>query len=254
MADFVVFTSYGNDSIALLQLLTEYRLPQQRKVVAMYSDTGWASEDWAERVERAEAYAQSHGIETVRTQAVGFEDLVRQRKMFPRGQAQFCTSVLKIFPAQEWLAANDPDHRAICVNGVRRAESLRRRETPVFVPISAAHDGRPLWSPLAEFSTEDRDALLGRAGFEVLPHRSKECSPCIFANRGDLRGVSAERINTIKAIETDLGGRTMYRPKAYAGATGIDEVIRWANSERGQYSPTPDPYDEPDCDSGFCGA
>jgi 3'-phosphoadenosine 5'-phosphosulfate sulfotransferase (PAPS reductase)/FAD synthetase len=261
LTDYVAFTSYGNDSLALLQLIREYRLPEQRKVVALYSDTGWASEEWSERVEKAEAFAQSIGIETARTESVGFEALVRDRKIFPRGQAQFCTSVLKIFPAQKWLKDNDPEALAICMNGVRRAESLRRRETPVFTPLSAAHGDRALWSPLAEFSDEARNVLIERTGFDVLPHRSKECNPCIFANRGDLRGVPSRRVDTIRTIEQDLGDRTMYRPKAYAGAHGIDEVIAWANAERGQFKGSdfipnkapPVDDDEADCDSGFCG-
>lgn len=252
MTDFVVFSSYGNDSIALLQLLSEYRLPAQRRVSVLYSDTGWADPAWTSRVAEAEEWATSLGFQTHRTESLGFEALVRQRKIFPRGQAQFCTSVLKILPAQRWLDDNDPDKQATCLNGVRRAESLRRRDTPIFVPISDAHGGRSLWSPLAEFSDEDRDALIVRTGFEPLPHRSMECSPCIFANRADLRKVSEERIDTIRTIESDLGGRTMYRPKAYAGAGGIDEVIKWAKSERGQYK-APEEH-EADCDSGFCGA
>ena len=251
MTDYVVFSSYGNDSIALIQLLSEYRLPSQRNVTVLYSDTGWADPSWAERVDKAELWAQALSFNTVRTETIGFEALVRARKIFPRGQAQFCTSVLKIFPAQEWLKENDYEGQMICVNGVRRAESLRRRGTPVFTPISDAHGGRPLWSPLAEFSDEDRNILIERAGFEVLPHRSMECSPCIFSSRADLRKVSEDRIDTIRQIEQDLGGRTMFRPKAYAGAEGIDEVIRWAQSERGQYKPLDE---EPDCDSGFCGA
>lgn len=249
---YVVFCSYGNDSLALLQLLSEYRLTEQRKVAVVYSDTGWADQTWVQRVDAGEAWAASKGFDCHRTSSIGFLDLVKQRKMFPRGMAQFCTSELKIYPAQRWMDENDPDKRAVCVNGVRRAESQRRANTPIYVPISDAHGGRPLWSPLAEFSNEDRDAMIAKTGFDVLPHRSMECSPCIFSSRADLRQVPAARVDEIRAVEQALGGRTMFRPKAYAGAVGIDEVMRWARSERGQYKPGTD--DEADCDSGFCGA
>lgn len=137
----------------------------------------------------------------------------------------------------------------MCVNGVRRAESLRRRDTPAFVPISDAHGGRPLWSPLAEFSTTDRDALIERAGFEVLPHRSEECSPCIFSSRADLRRMPESRVAEIEEVERELGV-VMFRPKAYAGATGIREIVRWAAAEPRQYKA---PEEDADCDSGFCG-
>lgn len=110
--------------------------------------------------------------------------------------------------------------------------------------------------PLAEFDDEARNALIERAGFEVLPYRSEECHPCIFSARADLRRVAKERVDQIRAIETDLGV-TMFRPKAYMGAKGIDEVMKWARSERGQYrSPEleREVEEEADCDSGFCGA
>ena len=251
--EYVVFCSYGNDSIALLQLLSEYQLQRQAKVYVLYSDTGWADPDWEDRVNRGEAWATAKGFHCARTTSIGFPDLVRKKKIFPRGLAQFCTSELKIYPAQRWLDQNDPHKRAVCINGVRRAESQRRANTPVYVPKSDAHGGRPLWSAMAEFSHEDRDAMIAKTGFEVLPHRSMECSPCIFANRKDLRCVSQQRVDQIRALEAELGdGRTMFKPKAKGGAIGIDEVMRWAWSDHGKYSPLDN--DVEDCDSGFCGA
>jgi hypothetical protein len=103
---------------------------------------------------------------------------------------------------------------------------------------------------LVEFSDDDRNALIARTPFEMLPHRSLECSPCIFSSRADLRNVSETRIAEIEQLESDVG-RVMFRPKAYAGADGVREVIRWAQSDRGKYKP--DVEEEPDCDSGFCG-
>lgn len=250
MTDFVLFTSWGNDSIAAAQLIHEYGLPRQRRCVALFSDTGWAEPAWLDRVAEAEEWAQGLGFATHRTQSIGFADLARKRKTFPRGLMQFCTGELKIEPAKRWLEQHDPEIRAIAVNGVRRAESLRRAHTPVFTPISDSHGGRSLWSPLAEFSDEDRNALIARTPFELLPHRSMECSPCIFSSRADLRNVSEERAAEIEQLEQDVG-RVMFRPKAYAGAEGIREVLRWAHSDRGKYKPSED--DESDCDSGFCG-
>lgn len=252
--DYVVFSSYGNDSIALLQLLHEYRLPEQRAVAVVYSDTRWANAGWDDRVRKASRWAEGLGFFTAQTAPeLGFADLVRKRKIFPRGKAQFCTSELKIVPGQRWLEKHDPHGHAVVAVGVRRAESERRSGTQPFVPISDAHGGRKLWRPLVEFSDEDRDALVVRAGWDVLPHRSDECA-CIFSGRKDLRRFSPERVAEILNLELELdpsGNRTMFRPKAYAGAKGITEVMRWAWSDRGKYRPEED--DEPDCDSGMCG-
>ena len=50
--DYVVFASYGNDSIALIQWVYERRL---KNVAVVYSDTGWAADWWPARVKKAEA-------------------------------------------------------------------------------------------------------------------------------------------------------------------------------------------------------
>ena len=46
----IIFASYGNDSVALIQWAHERRLTD---VTVLYSDTGWAADWWAERVLKA---------------------------------------------------------------------------------------------------------------------------------------------------------------------------------------------------------
>ena len=107
---------------------------------------------------------------------------------------------------------------------------------------------------MVEFTNADRDNVVLAAGWDVLPHRSDECFPCIFSARKDLRRVTEERVAEIEGLERRCaadGSRTMFRPAAYAGARGVREVMRWAHSERGAYRAEHD--DEADCDSGFCG-
>ena len=171
-------------------------------------------------------------------------------------------------PAQRYLAEVDPEGTGLCVVGVRRAESDRRKFAPAYIPRSEHHGWRPVWHPLVEFSHEERDALVIEAGFEVLDHRSDECEPCIFSARADLRRVGADKVAVIREIEQDTG-KTMFRAAAYAGASGIDEIMRWAWSERGKYlapeaadggsvgldkdSSADGPEPEVDCESDFCG-
>ena len=102
-------------------------------------------------------------------------------------------------------------------------------------------------APMVDFDAEARNALLIRAGIEPLPHRSGECK-CINSNKADMRRFSDADIAEIEAAEAEIG-RPMYRPHRHMGATGIREVIRWANSPRGKY--TPDPETET-CNSGWC--
>lgn len=267
---FAIFSSGGNDSVALLQLLHEvrtYNWPRNSaRLIAVYSDTGWAAPYWAERIAKLEAWCAERDIEHVTITSKGFERLVREEGntgdappgRFPTGKQKFCTRNLKIIPAQRWLKQNDPEGLYTCVVGVRRAESERRKDTPVIVPFSENHGWRQLWHPLAELDDEARDALLERAGWEPLPHRSDECEPCIFSARADLRRVGPEKVDLLRQMEADTG-KTMFRPRTYAGAVGIDEVMRWAHSDRGQFKPkdgaTEDGEDAgpADCESNWCG-
>ena len=56
----LIFASYGNDSIALIQWAHERGLPG---VHVAYGDTGWAAEWWAGRVDQAEARVRTLGLE-----------------------------------------------------------------------------------------------------------------------------------------------------------------------------------------------
>lgn len=231
---YIVRCSYGNDSIAMLQLMREHSL---KDVVVVYSDTGWASVEWADRVRRGEDWVRSLGWIPVRLTSAGFEHLVYTRTkagMWPNRLAKFCTPELKIRPFLAWVKSADPDYRALVCVGVRRAESKDRAHHPAFMPEK--DDGRHVWHPLIEFSDDDRDGLIHKTPFEVLSHRSDECEVCINANRQDLRRASSRAIDRIEAMEARVG-RPMFNPARFMGATGIREVKRWADSERGQFVP-----------------
>lgn len=250
----IASVSWGNDSIALVQWLHE---AGRVDVACVYADTGWASVEWPARVERGEALAASYAFATHRVGSVGFVELARSRKSFPRNGLQFCTSDLKVAPITAFLASVDPDGEATVAIGIRREESARRSQWPEFIAESPRHGGRDAWFPLVRVVATERDALLRRAGFEPLPHRSRECSPCINSNRADLRLLTPARVDEIEAIEASMGvtskgkPRTLFRPYRHGGAVGIREVVRWANDAPGRYAPGQGSLFE--CDSGFCG-
>lgn len=254
---FVIFVSYGNDSVALIQWAHEQSL---EGVAVVFTDTGWAAEGWMERVERCEEWVRSLGFTPYRTSSIGFRELARQKKGFPTQRYQWCSYVLKIEPGQRWLEQYDPDARAVCLIGVRREESAGRVDFPEWLPRSENHGGRVVIAPFATWTAEQRNVLIERAGFEVLPHRSRECK-CINSNRTDMRRFTDVDWQDIADIEAEIG-KTMFRPHRHMGAKGAAEVRKWATSKRGQYQP-PDladaipPDDLPDedmtgCKPGWC--
>lgn len=78
----VIFASYGNDSIALIQWAKNYGIGE---AIVAYSDTGWAAKQWPERVNKAEDWVRSLGYTTHRIASEGMTDLVRRKKAWPRG-------------------------------------------------------------------------------------------------------------------------------------------------------------------------
>ena len=218
-----ISVSYGNDSIAMLQWAHETR---QQDVYAVYCDTGWASPSWPQRVERGEALARSYGFQTVRTQSIGMPGLVRMKKGWPGNGQQFCTLHLKGIPFLEWIDQADPERKAVVAVGKRRAESKERADTPEFIEASEYHGGRRIWHPLYAHTDAERNALLYRAGFEPLPHRSRECNPCVNANRKTFLGLTPGEIERVSDLEAEIG-KPMYRPKRF-GVIGIHGVVTWA--------------------------
>lgn len=241
---FVIFSSYGNDSVALIQWAREQEL---RDVAVVFSDTKWAAPWWMNRVEQLEWWVESlgGGFWTDRTSSMGFVELARFKKAFPTQQYQWCSYVLKIEPGERWLAENDPSGRAVCLTGVRREESDARVDFPRFLARSMNHGGRVMLTPFADFSEEERDALLLRAGVTPLPHRSMECGPCINSNRSDIQALTEAEVSKLEDLEADMNRefgptrkgkpRTFFRPHRHMGAVGIREVVAWAHSPRGKF-------------------
>lgn len=272
---FVIFSSYGNDSVALIQWAADQNL---QDVVVVFSDTGWGAKLWADRVDALEWWVHSLGFWTDRTKSIGFRELAFEKKAFPTQRYQWCSYILKIKPAEDWLTENDPQRRAVCLVGVRREESQDRASFPIFNATSNSHGGRVMLAPMAEWSEETRDLLLAKAGVKPLPHRSMECVPCINSNKADLRAMQEEDVVKGEEVEREINAlfgltpngkpRTLFRPHRHMGAVGIREVVRWAHSARGKYQP-PEPYeadaveialdeaetdDAAGCEAGWCGS
>lgn len=248
--EYVISASYGNDSMALMKWAHEHGL---RGVTVVYCDTGWAAPNWELRIAEGEALALRLGYTTVQLKSMGMEALVRMKKGFPGNGQQFCTAWLKGLPFLNWIDEADPKRTAVVMIGKRRAESENRKDTPEWVEQSEYHGDRKIWHPLYMHSHAQRDELLARAGVRKLPHRSDECSPCVNANRDDLRRLSAQQIRKTDVLEQETG-QPMFRTAKHAGARGIEQVIQWAKYSPGQYKPGQEDLFVVDCGSPFgCG-
>lgn len=250
---YVIFASYGNDSVALIQWAHEHRL---RDVHVVYSNTGWAADWWEGRVKQAEDWVRSLGFTPHQTACEGMEGLVIRKKAWPRGgggKYQFCTQALKKDPALLWLNKHDPNGEATCMTGVRREESENRRDAPEWVTQSEEHGGRELHQPLVRHTAAQRDALALKSPLQLLPFRSKECYPCVNAQKAELRLLDESTRYRVWRIEQASGTnskgneRVMFSPARHGGAVGIDAVIEDAKHDMD------DLFKTATCAGGWCG-
>jgi hypothetical protein len=253
----IIFSSCGNDSLALIQWAINYPL---KDIHVAYSETQWGSAEWPARVQAVKAFCESKGIHFHIIQSVGFRDMCKAKRnqAFPRDGMQFCTEELKILPAKKWMSEVDTELEATCLVGVRREESSKRANWPEWVEESDKHDGRSLWSPLVRMTEEQRNILIAQTGFEVLPHRSRECFPCVNSGKMDLRALNQADVDKVAKLEKEMGvgkrsgkAKYMFRAAKCQGAEGIVEVIKWASHTK--YNPAMDDMFGGGCDSGFCG-
>ena len=217
----VISASYGNDSVALIQWAHEMRLED---VYVVYCDTGWSASWWQDRVDRGEALARGYGFTAITMLSGGMEELVKSKKMWPRPGRQFCTIQLKCVPFLVWIDEIDPDTKAVILIGKRRAESKKRAETPEFVYDSELHGGRDLWHPLFKHTDEERNELVKRSGLELLPMRSQDCSPCIYATRANLAALPQSSIDRVCEVEVEIM-KPMFPANRYK-ALGIHGVVQ----------------------------
>jgi len=251
---YALFSSYGNDSLALIQWAHDRGLDD---VCVVFSDTGWAADYWLDRVKMAESWVEKLGFTYARTESEGMRELLKRKKAWPRGgggRFQFCTEALKKAPAREWLDRMDPEKEATCMNAVRRSESQNRTTAPEWTDCSEDHGGRELWSPLVRHDEKMRDELIHKTPFPVLPYKSKECWPCVNAGLRELWHLEEERIVLIEEMEADAGvnskgnQRVMFSPRRHNGAVGIRAVVDDAKKEQGE-----DLFPVTLCESGWCG-
>jgi 3'-phosphoadenosine 5'-phosphosulfate sulfotransferase (PAPS reductase)/FAD synthetase len=246
---YAISSSYGNDSVAMIQWAKEQNL---QDVSVIFVDTGWAAPGWLDRVTRLENWVKSLGFDVVHVKSeISFEDLMLRKKGFPSQRYQWCSGILKGLPFLTWIDEVDKENTAIVMIGKRREESHERADTPEFIESSEYHGGRRIWHPLYLHTEAMRDELLERAGIAKLTHRSKECSPCINSNRDDMRQLTEADIARAEELEAKVGN-TMFRPKKHGGAVGIRRVIAWAYSERGQYNDKQNQMFN-QCSTGYCG-
>jgi len=101
---------------------------------------------------------------------------------------------------------------------------------PEYIEESEHFGERRVWYPLYQHDRQARDDLIKRAGFEVLPHRSLECDPCIHSNKRDLSRLDEVSIKRVDRLEKTIDC-SMFDIRNNAQSSGINVAVANAKND-----------------------
>lgn len=253
----ILSLSGGADSAAASLYLKELEIDHVR----MNMDTVWEKQEHYEYLHGT--LAQALGPITEIRAELGFADLVRKKGLFPSRVMRFCTTELKVLPAQKFLnALVEQGEDIVNVVGIRHDESADRAKMPEW-EWSDGFDCE-VWRPIVRWTKADVWAILKRHGLDPNPLYAMGatrvgCWPCIHARKSEIAlvaRVDPPRIDLIRDLELELNTKGRERDDAmgrpfvvrsmfsYHGGDSkhyrlpIDDAVEWANSKRGEWQPS----------------
>ena len=225
---YVILGNYGNNTIALMQWAVAQQLTETTVVSV---DTGWGGSNWQKRISIGESLATKFGFTPIRLKSlVPFAGLTKDRGQFPSQKYQWCASMLKGLPINDWLDNNDLAGSATILLGRRQDESRAQANLEEWVEKSEFHGGRRIWYPLYNKTRQYRDELILAAGFDVLAHRSLECEPCIYSTQADFTRMDHQDIKKTTKLEKVLG-KSMFSLAELKGDHDLQDVVTWAKAQ-----------------------
>jgi 3'-phosphoadenosine 5'-phosphosulfate sulfotransferase (PAPS reductase)/FAD synthetase len=197
----VIRTNYGDESIALVQWVFESGL----YATVVYIDTGFAAVSWKQRIELGEAHANRCGFKVQSiVSKISFSDAVIGRGSYPSPKFQWCTGLLKGLPFLDWLETVDLKGECVVLIAKRRAATRLHQDLPEWIERCEFHGDRTVWHPMVNVTEVERDALLNRAGFLPLGHRSLECEPCVNSTVLDMKRMDSQDRVKLRRLEKEL--------------------------------------------------
>ncbi|MCM3402965.1 phosphoadenosine phosphosulfate reductase family protein [Cytobacillus oceanisediminis] len=238
--------SGGKDSVAVvLMLLYGYKVPKENiELVHMRVDADEdAFFDWKETDEYLDYLANKLELPLVILRGEkSLKARIEDRRKFPSGQTQFCTSYTKRDVYSKWVRGLGPG-KFLCASGERAAESARRAGKPVFQVYKAANaptkNRQVDWlRPIHHLDASAVWELMRLANID--PHPCYQyvyrcsCKFCIYLSPQEMKTVSEmfpEEFQELVRMEESFGHTMRFEKKE---PLSLLDFIKKANDEKGQ--------------------
>ena len=170
-----------------------------------------------------------------------FLDLCIWKGRFPSRKAQFCTEFLKQDAVERQVIVPALERGSVIQwIGVRRDESLNRRNAEMFQKVRRKDGLMLLYRPLIHLTAADIFDRARKAGMPINPLYSEGmsrvgCFPCINASKGELREIglrfpeAVERIAAWENIVADAskrGAATFFAPDVTPESAALGERLK----------------------------
>jgi len=239
----LVMFSGGKDSAALCILMKK----AFKMCKFIFCNTGWELPETLEYIDRFNRMYLENKLITLKSKEYdGMLDLIHKKNYMPTVHQRFCTEELKVKPIQDYIKTLKGSVH--CYNGVRREESLARRQVPedTYDSVLNCHIHRPLvnWTAERVFLYLKAKKIIINPLYEKGMKRIG-CGPCIMISLKELavlKETHPERIDEIRRLEKDTGQfffKSNYVPEKFknqVSSTGnarasIDDVIKYLDSK-----------------------
>ena len=182
---------------------------------------------------------------------IPFLDLCMWKGRFPSRKAQFCTEFLKRNPLDQHIIALAKIGPVESWQGVRRDESLNRRNA---LARERSDGGWDIVRPIVDWTAADTFACMAQHGVTPNPLYSRGmkrvgCMPCINCGKDELLEISKRfpdeiaRVAEWEQLVADCSRRgltsfffkdaTGGSDEEYAAANAIGQLVAWAHTSHG---------------------
>lgn len=237
-------------TIARLKADFSDQIARKRMFIARDARTGWKNG----RKLRWTNKAKRRALAVLQPSGNPYLDLCLWRGRFPSRKAQFCTEHLKRDLAVEFqLELIEQGHKVVSWQGVRRDESLNRRNAKQFEVVGG---GLYIYRPLVEWTAQDVFAYCASRGIAPNPLYKQGmgrvgCMPCINARKDEVMAIGQrfpEHIARISdweqrvAAASKRGLSTFFAADKTPGPHQTDaslpvpriwQVVEWSKTARG---------------------